>query len=526
MANDVTSKVILGLDPSEFRRGIQQVDAKLKETAKQFNNLGGVIGAAFAGGVLINFAKDAMRLGDELQKVSQGFSRFGGEANLQQLRKATNGLLSDLELMKQATKAGTLGIAIGEMGNLLEFAKRRAQETGQSVDYLVESIVTGIGRKSPLILDNLGISATHLRSKLNGVSVEAASVGEVSRAVGEIATEQLQLMGEGATTASDRIQQLNVRFQNFKAAVGTELQAAALQTFDIFDKFAVYMKGGIFGIRDALLEMNGIITDQTILRARELASAVGAVSPGATEPNRPAGPPALNFGNFSENTLANMRAQVAAFTAELENVGIGTARFKELKAQIDAVQSSIKKLTEPAKKVFVVPTEQASKLVDKGLKPVANGIVFMEQVLRTAGIPAFDEFARMIKGAKDQLELIDQQLQFATAVGAQFGHVLNSAFTAAMNNGTSFFDELQNAIKNYVRQLATAVATTLALSAIVSAFTGMPLAASFRGVAQGTGLGGLFGEGGILNMSARVSGSDLLLGTQRSGNNFTRSGGG
>jgi ABC-type uncharacterized transport system permease subunit len=85
---------------------------------------------------------------------------------------------------------------------------------------------------------------------------------------------------------------------------------------------------------------------------------------------------------------------------------------------------------------------------------------------------------------------------------------------------------LQNAIKNYVRQLATAVATTLALSAIVSAFTGMPLAASFRGVAQGTGLGGLFGEGGILNMNARVSGSDLLLGTQRSGNNFTRSGGG
>lgn len=522
MANDVTSKVILGLDPSDFRRSIQQVDARLKETAKQFNNLGGVIGAAFAGGAIINFANEAMRLGDELQKVSQGFARFGGEANLQQLRKATNGLLTDLELMKTATKAGTFGIGIGEMGNLLQFAKRRAQETGQEVDYLVDSIVTGIGRKSPLILDNLGISATQLRSKLNGVSVEAASVADVSRAVGEIATEQLRLMGEGAVTATDRMQQLNVRWENLKANIGTGLQASALQTYDIFDKFFHYMKGGLFGMRDIVLEMNGIITEQSILRMREMANAVSAVSPGATEPNRPAGPAALNFGNFSENTLANMRAQLAAFNAELENVGIGSARFKELRAQIDALQSSIKKLTEPAKEVFVVPTEQAIKLKDKGLMPVANGILYMDQVLQTAGIPSFDKFGRMIKGAKDQLELMDNQLQLASQVGAEFGTILSSAFTAAMNNGTSFFDELQNAIKNYVRQLATAVATTLALSAIVSAFTGMPLGVAFKGVAQGTGLGGIFGEGGILNMNARVSGSDLLLGTQRSGSNFSR----
>jgi hypothetical protein len=45
MANDVTSKVLLGLDAKEFRRGIQQVDAKLKETSKLFGNLGQAIGA-------------------------------------------------------------------------------------------------------------------------------------------------------------------------------------------------------------------------------------------------------------------------------------------------------------------------------------------------------------------------------------------------------------------------------------------------------------------------------------------------
>jgi len=488
--------VLLGLDAKEFRRGIQQVDAKLKETSKLFGNLGQAIGAAFIGTQIQAFIVDAVRLGDQLTKVSQGFSRFGGEANLEQLRKSTRGLVSDLELMKSATKAGTFGIGIGEMGQLLNFATRRAQETGQEVDYLVNSIVTGIGRKSPLILDNLGISAVQLREKLNGVSVEAASIGEVSRAVGQIASEQLRLMGESADTAADKLQRVNTIWANFKAETGQFISRTGLAIAEIFGQ---------------------LVTGQSFIGALTPSESVGA-----SEPNRPSGPASLNFGNFSEQTLANMREQLKAFNAELENVPIGSARFKELKASIDAVTKQIQELTAPAKEVFKVPTEEAIKLNDKGLKPVANGIVYMNQVLKTAGIPAFDEFGRMIKGAKEQLELMDEQLQLASAVGAEFGYILSSAFTAAMNNGTSFFEELENAIKNYVRQLATAVATTLALSAIVSAFTGMPLGVAFKGVAQGTGLGGLFGEGGILNMNARVSGSDLLLGTQRSGSNFSR----
>jgi hypothetical protein len=500
MANDVTSKVLLGLDANEFRRGIQQVDAKLKETSKLFDNLGAAVGAAFIGSQIQAFIVDAVRLGDQLTKVSQGFARFGGEANLEQLRQSTRGLVSDLELMKTATKAGTFGIGIGEMGQLLNFATRRAQETGQEVDYLVDSIVTGIGRKSPLILDNLGISATALREKLNGVSVEAASIGEVSRAVGQIASEQLRLMGESADTAADKLQRVNTIWANFKAETGQWVSRTGLAIAEIFGQ---------------------LLTGQSLIGALTPSTSVGA-----SEPNRPAGPAALNFGNFSEQTLANMRAQLAAFNAELENVAIGSARFKELKASIDAVTKKIQELTAPAKEVFKVPTEEAIKLNDKGLKPVANGIVYMNQVLKTAGIPAFDEFGRMIKGAKEQLELMDEQLQLASAVGAEFGYILSSAFTAAMNNGTSFFDELQNAIKNYVRQLATAVATTLALSAIVSAFTGMPLGVAFRGVAQGTGLGGIFGEGGILNMQARISGRDTLLTNQRNGSDFSRISGG
>jgi hypothetical protein len=221
-------------------------------------------------------------------------------------------------------------------------------------------------------------------------------------------------------------------------------------------------------------------------------------------------------------TLETLRQKLKDLEAEYNTTEVGTRRFMELRK---AIEEANYQLGRASGEIWPGSTEKLIELNDKGLKPVANGIVYVNQVLKTAGIPAFDEFGRMIKGAKEQLELMDEQLQLASAVGAEFGAILSSAFTAAMNNGTSFFEELQNAIKNYVRQLATAVATTLALSAIVSAFTGAPLGVAFRGVAQGTGLGGIFGEGGILNMNARVSGSDLLLGTQRGASNYGRSGG-
>lgn len=450
MANDVTSKVILGIDPSEFRRGIQQVDAKLKETSRLFNNLGQAIGATFAVSQIQAFTAEAIKLGSQMQTVSQAFSRFGNEANLVKLREATRGLVTDLELMRQSVKAGNLGIPIQDMATLLEFATRRAAETGESVDYLVESIVNGIGKKSTLVLDNLGISAVRLRNEFGGAALEAYTIGEISQAVSKIATEELGKMGDAIDTATDKMARFSASWTNLKTKIG-EVAAPA-----------------VAGVLDLI---SGAL-DKTFINFQLLKAELHTTKPSERIKSRPA-----------------MVAQ------------------REVSAP-----------------PFVPSKQEKLKLLGE-LKRVSNEIVYQDQVLRTGLIPAYDEFNRMIKGAREQLELEAQQMQFASAIGAEFGAILSSAFTAAMNNGTSFFDELQNAIKNYVQQLAVAVATTLALSAIVSAFTGAPLGVAFRGVAQGTGLGGIFGEGGILNMSARVSGSDLLLGTQRSGTNYGRIGG-
>jgi hypothetical protein len=495
MANDVTSKVIFGLDPSEFRRGIQQVDAKLKQTSDLFNNLGKAIGATFAVGIIQNFAKEAMVLGDQLTKVSQGFDRFGGEANLEQLRQSTRGLVSDLELMKSATKAGTFGIGIGEMGQLLNFATRRAQETGQEVDYLVNSIVTGIGRKSPLILDNLGISAVQLREKLNGVSVEAASIGEVSRAVGQIASEQLRLMGESADTAADKLQRVNTIWANFKAETGQFISRTGLAIAEIFGQ---------------------LVTGQSLIGALTPSTSVGA-----SEPNRPAGPASLNFGNFSEQTLANMRAQLAAFNAELENVAIGSARFKELRTQIDALQSSIKKLTEP---VFSPPTLEKITLAKREMGSFGTVSLRAGEVLRSSTIPSMQDTGQAARDIVTSLERYNAEMALLNQVGAEFGYIFTSSFNAAMVNGTSFFEEMKNALKAYITQMLVAVGVTAALAAIMSALVpNMTFGKAFKGLAGSTGLGSIFGEGGIIELVGTLKGFDLQMTSNRT-NNFLRSG--
>jgi hypothetical protein len=109
------------------------------------------------------------------------------------------------------------------MGTLLQFASRRAQETGESVDYLVQSIVTGIGRKSPMILDNLGISTSRLKAEFNGAAVEAQSIGQVTAAVAKIAKEEMSKAGTATITAADAAAQVTAQMTNLQVAIGDRL---------------------------------------------------------------------------------------------------------------------------------------------------------------------------------------------------------------------------------------------------------------------------------------------------------------
>jgi hypothetical protein len=212
-----------GKSSDKAKRSINQQDKSVDRLERGYKRLESRIIAAFAIDRLARFTGEAIKLAGEVQGVEAAFGRISRPGLLRELQDATRNTVSDLELMKQAVRANNFQIPLDQLASLFDFARRRAKETGEEVDFLVNSIIAGIGRKSPLILDNLGISAVRLRKELKGVGVQSADIGEIAKVVGDIATEEMEKMGEETVTTKDRIDALNASFENMQAEIGAAL---------------------------------------------------------------------------------------------------------------------------------------------------------------------------------------------------------------------------------------------------------------------------------------------------------------
>lgn len=157
-----------------------------------------------------------LEMAEQADGVTRAFNNLNQEGLLDNLRKATKGTVNDVQLMTAAVQANDFRIPLEDLGKYLEFAQLKAQQTGQSVDYMTNSIVTGLGRKSPLILDNLGISAAEISEKTK-------ETGDFMKAVAEIVDTQLAAAGETYISAADRAAQKTVELQNAQKALGDEI---------------------------------------------------------------------------------------------------------------------------------------------------------------------------------------------------------------------------------------------------------------------------------------------------------------
>jgi predicted DNA-binding WGR domain protein len=164
-------------------------------------------------------------LGDakQIEAVEAAFQRLNDPGLLDSLRQATKGTVSDLELMKAAVNAKNFNIPLDQFATFLEFARRRAQETGQEVGFLVNSIVTGIGRKSPQILDNLQISATRIKEAFAGVNAETLSTPEYVKRFSALVNAELEDMGTEIDTNSQKISQQQAEWTNMRTEFARKL---------------------------------------------------------------------------------------------------------------------------------------------------------------------------------------------------------------------------------------------------------------------------------------------------------------
>ena len=161
--------------------------------------------------------KESMKMSMEAEGIRIAYERLGRPDLMDKLKEATHGTVTELELMKQAVKFNDFRLSLDDMGAMLAFAQQKAKDTGQSIDYMVDSIVTGLGRQSKQILDNLGISAAEIGEKMK-------ESGDMTKAVAEIIREQMAKSGDYIETSMDRAAKAAVAVRDEMLTLGDQMR--------------------------------------------------------------------------------------------------------------------------------------------------------------------------------------------------------------------------------------------------------------------------------------------------------------
>lgn len=231
-------------------KALESVDKGASKLSSGLKKLGGVLLAAFAVDRVIALGKEMVDLAAKAEGIRTAFSKLDSPNLLANLRKATRGAVTDVELMRQAVRANNFQVPLEKLATFFEFATKRSIETGESVDYLVSSIIDGIGRKSTLVLDNLGISATQLQEEIK-------KTGDFGQAAANIIEKSLSETGDVADTTAVKMAQLSTATENLKTALGalvaenakpvitflTNISTALEQDITALDRFTEKIRG-------------------------------------------------------------------------------------------------------------------------------------------------------------------------------------------------------------------------------------------------------------------------------------------
>ena len=220
-----TSIIKLSLQSNQYEQGLRGAKRQFEDftasigiNMKKMTAYGLAAGAAASAingltSAISTAMTEGTRMANEMEGVRAAFKRLDQPGLLDNLREATHGTVNDLELMKQAVKFDNFNLSLEQMGTMLAFAQQQAKDTGQDVGYLVDSIVTGLGRKSLPILDNLGLSATEIKDRMK-------ETGDMTKAVADIIQERMEAAGGYVETASDRAAKATADLENAMTSLG------------------------------------------------------------------------------------------------------------------------------------------------------------------------------------------------------------------------------------------------------------------------------------------------------------------
>lgn len=232
----------LGQEAPKAVLDLANATKQLEQPTQQASKWAGFLGSTFAQFTAANLAASAIQnvvgrmsefvaQGTKLPGLESAFNRMttgmglSSQKMLSTLQDSTRGLVSNLDLMQSTNKAVLLGLPVTEsaMGDLAKSATALGRAMGLDATQSLNDLITALGRSSPLILDNLGLTVKvgeaneAYAAKLGKTSNELTDVEKKTafyEAAMEAARRKTEELGEQTLTLSERIDRAWVAIEN------------------------------------------------------------------------------------------------------------------------------------------------------------------------------------------------------------------------------------------------------------------------------------------------------------------------
>ena len=378
-----TSIIKLSLQSNQYEQGLRGAKRQFEDftasigiNMKKMTAFGLAAGAAASAinsltSAISTAISEGTRMAKEMEGVRAAFKRLDQPGLLDNLREATHGTVNDLELMKQAVKFDNFNLSLEQMGTMLAFAQQQAKDTGQDVNFLVDSIVTGLGRKSLPILDNLGLSAEEIKNRMK-------ETGDMTKAVADIIQDRMEAAGGYVETASDRAAKATADLENAMTSLGETFAPLVGASDSLWNSIKI---GAINALNTAVKPLIQALSEAGALGQSARATAGFGNLGGNSKVNRmigrlgngkTAGAYSIyqqQLGEF-DKYINNKRFQIAAYGSD--NSGVAQSAKAKLQTELDGALKMREEYVKRAQELHnqvpspIAPTSTSNSATGKG----------------------------------------------------------------------------------------------------------------------------------------------------------------
>lgn len=255
-------------------QGAKKAQNDLQGVSGAISKMGKAVGIAttayFGARGLIEGISTVVSISSQLENVEKGFNNLAKASGfstsaIDKLRRATDGTMDSMDLMTQANNMMLLGITDSEdqMAEMFDVAQRLASALGKDTAFGVESLVTGLGRQSKLMLDNLGIMFDVEDANKNYASAINKTVSELTEQerkqafVNEAMAQANKLvdgLGEEQLSTADSILQMKTALTELAVVIGDAISPAVVGVSKVIVAFANGLSD-IINFREGLAEL-------------------------------------------------------------------------------------------------------------------------------------------------------------------------------------------------------------------------------------------------------------------------------